>query len=131
MTITQLPTQMTGTQTGGEVPTVEPRTFEELKFLFRPCTTNGDHLSKAERVTLAKQYADYLVPADKPGLREAIAEGFSHTREERDIIIARIDSKSRPAKPLPPGKTLEDMVVGKWPGDETDEQIRLALEELS
>ena len=29
---------------------------------------------------------------------------------------------ARPGKPLPPGKTWADMVIGQWPGDETDEE---------
>ena len=37
----------------------------------------------------------------------------------------------KPARPLPPGKTLDDVVCGTWPGDETDEEINRALEELS
>jgi hypothetical protein len=37
----------------------------------------------------------------------------------------------RPGRPLPPGKTLEDVVVGQWPGDETEEEIHKALKELS
>lgn len=36
-----------------------------------------------------------------------------------------------PRRPLPPGKTFSEVVAGKWPGDETDEQIEAALEELS
>jgi len=46
---------------------------------------------------------------------------------DRDRILAL----SSPPRPLPPGKTLADVVVGQWPGDETDEQIRDALERLS
>ena len=37
----------------------------------------------------------------------------------------------KPARPLPPGKTLDDVVRGSWPGDESDEEINRALEELS
>jgi antitoxin component of MazEF toxin-antitoxin module len=37
----------------------------------------------------------------------------------------------QPVRTVPPGKTLADMVSGKWPGDETDEQILAALKELS
>ena len=37
----------------------------------------------------------------------------------------------KPRRLPPPGKTAWDMVVGQWPGDETDEEIRQALEELS
>ena len=41
-----------------------------------------------------------------------------------------IVSVSPPPRPLPPGKTLDDMVMGQWPGDETDEEILAALEDL-
>ena len=37
----------------------------------------------------------------------------------------------KPRVPPPPGKTALQMVVGQWPGDETDEEINKALEELS
>lgn len=54
-------------------------------------------------------------------------------RTPEEIEKAREEGRkaSRPPAPLPPGKTLSDMVEGKWPGDETDEQIREALERLS
>ena len=55
----------------------------------------------------------------------------SRTPEEVAATIERLDKISRPPTPLPPGKTLSDMVEGTWPGDETDEQIREALEKLS
>ena len=37
----------------------------------------------------------------------------------------------KPARPLPPGKTFFEVVQGTWPGDETDEEVNRALEELS
>ncbi len=37
----------------------------------------------------------------------------------------------RPGRPLPPGKTFFEVVQGTWPGDETDEEVNRALEELS
>lgn len=37
----------------------------------------------------------------------------------------------KPRRLPPPGKTAMQMVVGQWPGDETDEEIFRALEELS
>jgi predicted DNA-binding antitoxin AbrB/MazE fold protein len=55
----------------------------------------------------------------------------SRTPEEIEQARAEIMMKSRPARPLPDGKTLSDMVEGKWPGDETDEQVHEALERLS
>ena len=64
-------------------------------------------------------------------LEEAIRKMTSRTHEEMLASRARILAKSRPPRPLPPGKTLEDVVAGTWPGDETDEEIFRALEELS
>ena len=37
----------------------------------------------------------------------------------------------KPRRLPPPGKTVWDMIVGQWPGDETDEELQRALEELS
>ncbi len=55
----------------------------------------------------------------------------TRTPEQIEQARERILKASRPARPLPEGKTLSDMVEGKWPGDETDEQIHEALERLS
>jgi hypothetical protein len=38
---------------------------------------------------------------------------------------------ARRGRPLPEGKTLLDVVEGSWPSNETDEEIRAALERLS
>ncbi len=40
-------------------------------------------------------------------------------------------SELRPRTPLPPGASGFDRIFGKWPGDETDEEITVALEEMS
>lgn len=61
------------------------------------------------------------------GIKEMLARTPEQVREAR----ARLLATARPACPLPPGKTLEDVIVGKWPGDETDEEIARALEDLS
>jgi len=61
------------------------------------------------------------------GLKEMLSRTPEQVREAR----ARLFATARPARPLPPGKTLEDVIVGKWPGDETDEEIARALEDLS
>jgi hypothetical protein len=37
----------------------------------------------------------------------------------------------KPRVPPPPGTTGLAMAIGQWPGDETDEEIEAALEELS
>src|SRR5437660_1478265 len=40
---------------------------------------------------------------------------------------ARAMKAYRPERIVPPGKTLAEIVSGQWPGDETDEQIEMAL----
>lgn len=53
------------------------------------------------------------------------------TPEQKRIDAEKALSRAWPARPLPEGKTLDDMVCGMWPGDETDEQITEALRKLS
>lgn len=53
------------------------------------------------------------------------------TPEERLLMRNRILAASRLARPLPPGKTLEDVVVGTWPGHESESEVTRALDELS
>jgi predicted DNA-binding antitoxin AbrB/MazE fold protein len=74
---------------------------------------------------------EVIPPNDNPALEREIRWLTSRTPEEVAATIERLDNISRPPTPLPPGKTLSDMVEGTWPGDETDEQIREALEKLS
>lgn len=69
-------------------------------------------------------------PAVDP-LTEAIARLKNRTPEQVAADRDRLLALSPPPRPLPPGKTWIDMVVGQWPGDETDEQVREALEKLS
>lgn len=44
---------------------------------------------------------------------------------------ARAMETYKPVRKVPAGQTLADIVSGKWPGDESDEQINAALCELS
>lgn len=37
----------------------------------------------------------------------------------------------KPRRPVPAGSTAFKEIVGKWPGDESDEEILAALQELS
>jgi predicted DNA-binding antitoxin AbrB/MazE fold protein len=69
---------------------------------------------------------------EEPGaLERAIAKMMNRTPEEIEATRTRLFQQSRPPREIPEGKTLEDMICGKWPGDETDEQILEALEKLS
>ncbi|MCW3051998.1 MAG: hypothetical protein JWN14_1168 [Chthonomonadales bacterium] len=62
---------------------------------------------------------------------EALAQAMSRTEEDIAEARARVLQASPVPREIPEGKTLEDMVVGQWPGDETEEQIFEALERLS
>jgi hypothetical protein len=68
-------------------------------------------------------------------LNEVLAEQIPRWRNRTPAEVAAMRDEylalARPGKPLPPGKTWADMVIGQWPGDETDEEILAALERLS
>jgi predicted DNA-binding protein len=64
-------------------------------------------------------------------LAEAIERMTQRTPEEKAAMEAEALERVRPGRPLPPGKTIFDVVWGKWPGDETDEQVEEALRRLS
>lgn len=68
---------------------------------------------------------------DPNALSQAISRMVNRTPEDIAKAQARAIAACRPRNDIPPGKTLFDMVAGKWPGDETDEQIEEALERLS
>lgn len=36
----------------------------------------------------------------------------------------------KPRRVPPPGKTVMDMLIGQWPGDETDEELQAALKAM-
>src|SRR5438876_681809 len=68
---------------------------------------------------------------DVESLEAAIARMTSRTPEEIASVRERILAATPPPRELPEGKTIFDVVMGKWPGDETDEQVLAALEKLS
>jgi hypothetical protein len=68
---------------------------------------------------------------DPDALSRAITRMVNRTPEEIAEAQMRAIATCKPQNEIPPGKTLFDMVAGKWPGDETDEQIQEALERLS
>ncbi|MBO0698864.1 MAG: hypothetical protein J2P46_10750 [Zavarzinella sp.] len=70
-------------------------------------------------------------PPERNYLADALRKAVERTPEQMLADRADVLAGSRKAKPLPPGKTLRDVVVGQWPGDETDEQIRAALWAIS
>lgn len=68
---------------------------------------------------------------DPAALVRAVAAMTNRTPEEIEAARARLFAKSRPPRPLPEGKTLQDVLSGQWPGDETDEEVYEALRKLS
>src|SRR5690348_10766482 len=62
---------------------------------------------------------------------EALQQAMKRTPEEIAEARARVLQASPAPRLLPEGKTLEDVIMGQWPGDETDEQIFEVLEKLS
>lgn len=68
---------------------------------------------------------------DPDALAKAMAKLLNRTPEEIEQARERIFATSRPPRPLPEGKTLGDVLLGQWPGDETDEQVFEALRKLS
>jgi hypothetical protein len=64
-------------------------------------------------------------------LDRAIARMKRRTPEEARAARQRLEEAIEPGRPLPPGTTLFDAVAGKWPGDESDEEVARALRELS
>jgi hypothetical protein len=75
--------------------------------------------------------AEPALPPKPDPIAEAMARIANRTPEE--VLAAReaIFAASRLPRPLPPGKTLEDVVCGQWPGDETDEEIRVLIRKIS
>src|SRR5262249_15733867 len=68
---------------------------------------------------------------DPDALTRAIDELLNQTPEEVEQARLELLRASRPPRPLPEGKTFFDGVWGKWPGDETDEQVFEALRKVS
>lgn len=77
-------------------------------------------------------HTEYAAAADGEDLlAEAVARLVSRTPDEVIEARARAAQFVRPGKPLPPGQTILDAIGGKWPGDESDEQVAEALRRLS
>jgi predicted DNA-binding antitoxin AbrB/MazE fold protein len=84
-----------------------------------------------EPVSLPDGFEVSVDTGDTSALDLAARKLTGRTAEQVAADRDRLLASSPPPRPLPPGKTLADVVVGQWPGDETDEQIRDALERLS
>lgn len=90
----------------------------------------------AEGQTLETYLADMADRAADGGQQpDTLAEAMRRltTRTPDEVLADRnaVLATARRGRPLPAGKTLFDVVEGTWPGDESDEEIRQALEKLS
>jgi hypothetical protein len=73
-----------------------------------------------------------IIDDDRPiSVQEAVTAWLNRSPEEIAEAKARVLAMTPPPRELPPGKTLEDVIFGQWPGNESDEQIMAALKELS
>jgi hypothetical protein len=68
---------------------------------------------------------------DSDALSRAIARMANRSPEEIAKAQARAITECKPEHSLQPEQTIFDVVGGKWPGDESDQQIKEALEKLS
>ena len=89
----------------------------------------GDWLQKLADKEAGTEPADKEVGTEPAG--EALRAWLNRTPEQIAAAREAVMKTVIPPRPLPPGKTLEDVVCGIWPGDETDEEIFAALERLS
>ena len=62
---------------------------------------------------------------------EIMAQLTNRTPEQIAEAQRRAIASAPPARPLPPGKTLADVVFGQLPDDDPDEEIIAILKEMS
>jgi hypothetical protein len=86
-----------------------------------------EKLKETHTITSTDEDGDF----DPDALERAIAQMTNRTPEEVEETRARLFQEMEPPRPLPPGKTLADILSGQWPGDETDEEVLAALAKLS
>lgn len=91
-----------------------------------------ESIRKLPDVRLHVEIQQIKAEANQKSFQEQEIERITNrSPEELRANWEHILSVSPPPRPLPPGKTLADVLAGQWPGDETDEEILAALEELS
>lgn len=88
--------------------------------------------AKQDRETLKSVLGELaaLTLLEPSPLDRAVAKLLSHTPEERQHTREALDAAAPKPRPLAPGESALDAVFGKWPGQETDAQVRQALDDL-
>ncbi len=80
------------------------------------------------RVTL---YVAPDAPGEPESLQAAVEWITSRTPEQITSARERLLAAAPAPRDLPDGATVLDAVMGRWPGDESDEEVNAALERLS
>jgi hypothetical protein len=103
-----------------------------------PETERQLRLQASRRGQTLETYLRHLAEKDASGDTEAadmLTQGLLWlTRRGTEEVRAareRILGASVPPRDVPAGKTVLDMMEGKWPGTETDAEIRDALGRIS
>jgi hypothetical protein len=72
-----------------------------------------------------------MTPAERAAKLDEMKQRLARTPEQAEAARLALMAKARSARPLPLGKTLVEVVQALWPGDETDEEVRQTLDEIS
>lgn len=88
-------------------------------------TLNVEPKTEAELHDEAARRGVTLEEMTQQALMRTLIEGLKNQPVPQSL------DELKPRRLPPPGKTAMEMVTGQWPGDETDEQVNRALEELS
>jgi hypothetical protein len=103
-----------------------------------PETEQRLRLQASRRGETLETYLRYLAEKEASADAQApdmLEEGLEWlTRRSADEVRAarqRILGASAPPRDIPAGKSVIDVVEGKWPGTETDAEIRGALDRIS
>jgi hypothetical protein len=103
-----------------------------------PETEQQLRLQASRRGQTLETYLRHLAEKDASGDTEAsdmLSQGLEWlTRRGAEEVCAareRILGASPAPRDVPAGKTLLDVMEGKWPGTETDAEIRAALDRIS
>jgi hypothetical protein len=99
----------------------------EQEAAVRDAHARGD---RTRLLHLLRDLADQAILEEDP-LDRALSEVRAELPREKLRRVAAARTLLRPGRPFPEGKNLDDLVFGKWPGGETDEEVRVALDRLS
>jgi hypothetical protein len=116
------------------IVSVSPEVEDQLAQLAHK---NGKPIAEVAGALLEEKLRESLAlkdeeeDTDPDALARAIARMTNRTPEEIAAAQQRAIVAYPAKNPLPPGQTILDVIDGKWPGNETDEEVFEALRKLS